>query len=139
MRFLALDVGDKRTGVALGDDESSVATPAGVVETPLNDRLRWLDAIASIVQEHGPDAIVVGLPLNMDGSAGPPARIRRDLASELKRRFELPVHLHDERLSTEEARRAMAGSGLTHGQKKRRKDALAAAVILQAFLDERCA
>jgi len=134
MRFLALDVGDKRTGIALGDDESNVSAPVGVEQTPIKPQDHWLDAIACLVTKNAPDALVVGLPLNMDGSDGEPARRARALAKALADRVNLPVHLQDERLTTEQARWAMAGSGMTHRRKKQLKDALAAAIILQDFL-----
>ncbi|RMD61035.1 MAG: Holliday junction resolvase RuvX [Planctomycetota bacterium] len=139
MRFLGLDIGAKRTGVAVGDDESTVAAPAALVEAPLADRARWLEAIVRVVEEHEPEAIVVGLPLNMDGSTGPAASQAREIAEALARRLGLPAHLQDERLTTHQARQTLAHSGLTRKRKKRRTDALAAAHMLQAFLDDRAA
>lgn len=139
MRFVGLDIGAKRTGVAVGDDESGLAMPAALVEAPLGDRARWLDAIARVVEEHRSEAVVVGLPLNMDGSEGPAAAQAKQLAEELAQALGLPAHLQDERLTTDQARQTLARSGLTHSRKKRRKDALAAAHMLQTFLDARAA
>jgi putative Holliday junction resolvase len=132
-RYLAIDLGDKRTGLAVGDDGMHIASPVGVIEAS-TDAMR-LDAIASAIDEHGPDALVLGLPLNMDGSEGPRAKLTRAFAARLEARFNLPVHMADERQTSEKANRQMARSGLTHGQKKRRRDALAAAAMLQRFLD----
>ena len=142
MRYLAIDLGDKRTGLALGDGETRLATPMGVVEIPLarSDGAALLEALAGEIDEQiGEDApaeLVVGLPLNMDGSEGPRAALVRAFADRLERRTGRRVHLHDERLTSVDADWAMAGSGLTHGQKKSRRDALAAAAILRSFLGQ---
>lgn len=135
MRYLAIDPGQKRTGLAMGDDSTGIATPLHVIATSSSterDRL-----IAQAVERHAPDALVVGLPLNMDGSEGPAARAARALGDQLSQRLELPVHYVDERLSSDTADRQMAQSGLTHLGKKRRRDALAAANILRTFLESR--
>ena len=132
MRYLAIDLGDKRTGLAVGDDASGVVSPAGVVVcgAPHERRRQILRA----VRDHGPDALVVGLPLNMDGTAGPAAGRCRDEARRLADASGLTVHLVDERATSQEADAQMARRGLTHGQKKARRDALAAANILRRFL-----
>jgi len=135
MRFLAIDPGNKRTGLAVGDDATKVASPAGVVEHH-NDEHR-LDQLGGAIKQHEPDALVVGLPLNMDGTEGPAASGARALAQTLAQRFALQVHLVDERLSSYEANLQMGRSGLTHKQKKSRRDALAAAVVLRSFLESR--
>ena len=135
MRYLAMDLGEKRTGLAVGDDVTGVASPAGVIET--GDATRRMQRIVEAIEEHGPGAIVVGLPLNMDGSVGPAGKGVQAFAKALGERVNLPVHLVDERLSSEAANEQMARSGLTHRGKKRRRDALAAAVILRDFLDQR--
>ena len=76
MRFLAIDLGDKRTGLAIGDDETKIASPLTVIEIVRGDAL--IDAIADSIKDHAPDAIVLGLPLNMDGTEGPQAKLVRD-------------------------------------------------------------
>lgn len=134
MRFLAIDPGDRRTGLALGDDEMRIVTPLPPIVT--SKPTERLNQLARAIDEQGPDALVVGLPLNMDGSEGPPAAAARRFAGELQARFGLPVHLADERLTSAVADGQMAGSDLTHGQKKRRRDGLAAAAILRDFLGQ---
>ena len=135
MRYLAIDVGTRRTGLAVGDDGSGIVSPLNVIETKsVVERDRQL---ALAVRDEGPDALVVGLPLNMDGSEGPAAGAMRQLAAAWGARFGLPVHLHDERLSSAAADEQMSRSGLTYGQKKQRRDALAAAAVLRDFLDRR--
>lgn len=133
MRYLSIDLGEKRTGVAVGDDESGIASPIDVIVTSSADeRVRRL---GKLIEEHEPGALVLGLPMNMDGSVGPAAMKSQALAAQLTERFGLAVHLVDERQTSQRADEQMARTGLTRGQKKARRDALAAAVILQVFLD----
>ena len=131
MRYLAIDLGDKRTGLAVGTDVLRTAEPMRVIEA--GSEAQRLDAIAAAVDEYGPDALVLGLPTNMDGSEGDRAKQARSFADVLRRRFALPVHLVDERLTSAEADEQMARTGLSRGQKKQRRDALAAAAILRDF------
>lgn len=134
MRYLALDLGDKRTGVAVGDDETGIVSPVRVIERASSQESLLLDDLAREVEAHKPGALVVGLPLNMDDTEGPQAKKVRGLAERAAARVGLPLHLHDERLTSEAADWTMNQSGLTHGQKKARRDALAAAEILRDFL-----
>lgn len=132
MRYLGLDLGTKRTGVAVGDDETGTALPVSVVDTP--DEPHLFKAITTLLSEHGPDAIVIGLPLNMDGSEGKPAEAARAMADRIAAHASLPVHVQDERLTSDAARRRLAETGSTRG---RRDDAIAAAIILEEFLGSR--
>jgi putative Holliday junction resolvase len=134
VRYLALDIGDKRTGLATGDDETGIVSPGRVLERPAADRPGLLAALRAALAEHSADALVVGLPLNMDDSEGPQARKVRALAEFLAQGLGLALHLQDEQLTSADADGQMAQSGLTHGQKKSRRDALAAAAILRDFL-----
>lgn len=141
-RYLAVDLGDKRTGLAVGDDVTGVVSPLRVVEVAAGERggEALLDALVRAVGEQfsaGSAAeVVVGLPLNMDGTEGERARMVRAFAARLEaglspRRV---VHLFDERLTSVEADWQMARSGRTRGQKKKVRDALAAAALLRGFL-----
>ncbi|BAM02977.1 Holliday junction resolvase RuvX [Phycisphaera mikurensis] len=130
-RFLAIDLGNKRTGLALGDDATGIASPLPAVVAPPGPE-RWT-RLARIVERETPDALVLGLPLHMDGSAGKAARRARAFAAEAAERFGVPVHLVDERRSSLEADEAMGRSGLTHKQKKTRRDGLAAVMLLQRY------
>ena len=133
MRYLAIDLGDKRTGVAIGDDQTGIVSPLDVVNTSSEgERFRQL---RDLIECEGPGALVVGWPLNMDGSVGPSAEKCKAFADKLGEATRLPVHLHDERLSSAAADEQMAMSGLTHKQKKARRDAMAAANILRGFLE----
>lgn len=134
-RVLALDVGDARIGVASSDPTLLLASPVEVVERKAG---RATERIAALAGAHSAAVVVVGLPLNMDGSAGPQAsRVRRFVAELTPLLAGRPVCYWDERLSTVEAHAIRLQSGV--GQKKRRKpvDAVSAAVILQGWLDAR--
>ena len=133
LRYLGLDLGDRRTGIAAGDSETRMASPLDVIEASL-DSGALLGQLLTLIQREQPDVLVVGLPVNMDGTHGPRARKTVLFANELAEQSNLPVVFHDERLSSYAADQAMARSGLTHKQKKKRRDALAAAATLQDFL-----
>jgi len=142
VRYLAIDLGDARTGLALGDDVVRLASPAGLVEVPIDrhDGDALLDALARACDEQlGPDPargeLVLGLPLNMDASEGPRAKLARAFAEKLAERTGRAVHFADERRTSLRADAKLSQTGLTHAQKKARRDAIAAAAFLQDFLD----
>lgn len=130
-RYLAVDLGGKRTGLAVGDDATRIATPVDVLEVPPGPRL--IEAIRRAIAEHGPDAIVIGLPLNMDGSEGEAAKQVRAFGAALAEATSLPTEFHDERLTSRAAELDLAGLYTRKG-KKRRLDAVAAARILSGYL-----
>jgi putative holliday junction resolvase len=140
MRYVAIDLGDRRTGVAVGDSETGIASPLDVVEISIDIQGggALLEALARAVEEqlgkNGPGELVLGLPLNMDGSEGSQSKRVRAFAARLQERTGRAVHFQDERLTTADADWAMAGTGMTRGQKKSRRDAIAAAAILRDFL-----
>ena len=133
MRYLAIDLGAKRTGLAAGDDVLRIVQPVEVLQVPRGPAL--MDALAKAIDRHGPDALVVGLPINMDGTEGAAVKDVRAFGAALAARVGLQVHFHDERLSSFEADQRMAQSGRTHREKKELRDALAACAILEAYLD----
>jgi len=141
MRYLAIDLGDKRTGIATGDATTRIASPVAVLDIPAAERQgqALMDAIVRTIADfwtpRDPGELVVGLPINMDGTEGPAAKKARDVARVLGERTKRRVHLFDERLTSAEADWRMAQSGLTHAQKKARRDAIAAAAILEGFLN----
>ena len=132
-RYLAVDLGDRRTGTATGDDQTGFVAPGAVLEVPRGPRL--LERLAAAADEADADAVVLGLPVNMDGTEGPRARLTRAFAGELAGATRRPVHLQDERLTSFAAEGVLAGSGRTRREKKRRRDALAAAELLRDFLE----
>ncbi len=135
MRFLCIDLGDVRTGLAAGDDVTMLVQPLKVIEE--RDERRRLEKVADAIAEHGADLVLVGLPINMDDTEGPRATAARTFGAALSERCGLPVEFHDERLSSFEADESLKGSGLTRKGKKRIQDAVAAATILQDWLDAR--
>jgi putative Holliday junction resolvase len=138
MRYLAIDLGDKRTGLALGDAFTRIATPLEVLEIPItsNQGSDLEAALVRTIDEHlGPRGeLVLGLPLNMDDTEGPRAKLVRAFAQRLRARTGREIYFVDERLSSADADWSMARSGMTRGEKKRKRDALAAAAILRDFL-----
>ena len=134
MRYLAVDLGDKRTGIAIGDDELRMAQPVCVLKVPIGYLL--VNAIVKTIDEQGVDELVMGLPLNMDGSPGQRVAITEKFAATLQEATKMPLHFQDERLTSSSAEEKLARSGKTHKQKKKMRDALAAAEILNDFLNQ---
>ena len=136
MRYLAIDLGDKRTGLAVGDTVTGLVGLAGQLEVSVkaNSGEQLLAAIVKAVALHGPAGLVMGLPLNMDDSEGPRAKSVRVFAARVQQATGLVVQFQDERLTTAEADWSMARSGLTRGQKKEKRDQIAARILLGEFL-----
>lgn len=148
MRIIALDVGDRRIGVAISDPTGMLASPLTVIERNGSADMAAADAVIALAREHSAGEIVVGIPYLMSGRTGSQARITLEFADALAALADIPVRRVDERLSSAQAARmlAQAGgagerrSGRGHGNGnggKGRIDAAAAAVILQAYLDAR--
>ena len=137
MRYLGLDVGRARIGLALADDVLRTARAHRTV--PRHGDAADLDAIGEVAAAFEVTRAVVGLPLNMDGTEGGSARLARAFAAKLEKRLGLQVEFHDERLSTFEASTRLRGQGLSARDQKGVIDAEAAAVILQGWLDGRSA
>ncbi len=137
MRYLGIDLGRATIGLALADDVLRTATPLHTVRR--SSEAGDLEELRRAVDEYEVQRVIVGLPLNMDGSEGPAARLARTWAARLETSLGLPVDLRDERLSTFEAEQRLRGRGLSARDQRSVIDAEAAAVILQAWLDERTA
>ena len=133
MRLMALDIGDRRIGVALSDPGRTLSRGLQVIQR------RSIEAdmalIASLVSEHEVERIIVGHPLRLDGSVGEQARRVEEYAGELEEAVGVPVVFWDESYSTERARQVMIEAGRKRADRKKRLDAVAAAVILQDYLD----
>jgi putative Holliday junction resolvase len=142
-RYLSIDLGDKRTGLAVGDAVTRIVTPLEVLEVAIAERAgeALLDAlVAAIDRQFSPLAkyeLVIGLPINMDGTEGPRAKLVRAFAARLADRLKptRTVHFQDERLTSADADWQLARSGKTHKEKKQLRDALAAATVLRDFLE----
>ncbi|HLM65355.1 MAG TPA: Holliday junction resolvase RuvX [Acidimicrobiales bacterium] len=131
-RAVGLDIGTRRIGVALS--AGTLATPYEVV-TRSGDRVRDHRRLTDLAEEADAGIVVVGLPLSLDGSVGPAARLVLEEVDELRPRLGLPVVTWDERLSTVEAERRLRSAGVKGRDRHRVVDQVAATVILQSWLD----
>ncbi|CAG4917316.1 unnamed protein product [Acidocella sp. C78] len=132
-RLIGLDPGSKIIGIALSDVGRRLATPYGAMK-----RGKLADAAATILdiaRKEGAAAIVIGLPLSMDGSFGPAAQAARDWAHAIARETGLPVAMMDERLSSAAVNRALIEADLSRAKRAGRVDAAAASYMLQGALD----
>lgn len=135
MRVLGVDLGEKRIGLALSDELAILASPLEVFE--FRDRPAALQHIAEVVKRRQVGEIVVGLPLDMRGSRGVMAEAAEAFADELREALGLPVVCWDERLTTAQAERAMIEADTSRAGRRRQIDMVAAALMLQAYLDLR--
>ena len=133
MRCLGLDFGERRIGLSYGDD-LGVATPLPAITS--DDRLERLAGVESVVKDRRVTDLVVGYPLNMDGTAGFKAREVDTFIRDLIEHTSLPVHRIDERLTTQVARAHLPKGRDDELRRSGRVDSMAAAVILQDFLDQ---
>ena len=133
MRILGLDIGAKRIGIAVSDPLGITAQNRGFI-----NRGTVRETIALLREEiarHDVQRIIVGLPLNMNGSEGESARLIRNFSRRIERQMQLPVILWDERLTTAEADTLMKSAGLSRKKRSRLLDGMAAQLILQSYLD----
>ena len=131
-RVLALDLGDVRIGVAISDPERRLAVPLGTIRTGAPADLK---AVAGLAEENDVTLVVLGHPLLLSGEAGTRAHHAEAFAEALRGFISVPVVLHDERLSTVEADRALREAGMKGRDRRRVIDRSAATVILRSFLD----
>ena len=135
---MGIDFGERRTGVALSDPTGTLASPLETLVRRQGQRLP-VAALESLARSHGVTAIVVGIPLTLDGHEGDWARRVRTAGEDLGRRLGVPVEFVDERFTSVRAERAVRTAGLPRRERERRErvDRAAAALILQAWLDRR--
>ena len=133
MRYLAIDYGTKRTGLAICDPTETIVSPLAGLATAKD----LLQKILEIIRSENVEAVIIGLPLNMDGTSGGQSQIVNDFAEKLKKLVSIPIFFQDERLTSFAAEGKLVERELTRKKKKSRIDALAAAEILQAFIDEK--
>ena len=134
-RILALDVGDRRIGVAVGDPTGLLATPIDTVDGERESLA--LDEVVRLIADYEVEEIVVGLPLSLSGRPGAQARRVREFAEAIGRRVAIEVVFQDERYSSVQAERLLRESGKRPSRDKGRVDSAAAAIILQSYLDSR--
>ena len=133
MRILALDHGTKRIGVAISDELKMIAQP---IEFILAEPIEgvWL-RLEALLKEREVELILIGMPRNMDGTYGPAAEKVREFVGAMKVRIPGPVRTWDERLTSAQANRVMIDANVRRDKRKEKVDAMAAAVLLQSFLD----
>ncbi|MCI0438942.1 MAG: Holliday junction resolvase RuvX [Chloroflexi bacterium] len=132
---MALDVGDRRIGVALSDPLGVLATPLTTIQVRDDDSS--IAEVLRLARENDVSEIVVGLPLSLSGRMGQQAKRAAYIARLLSERAEIPVRTVDERHSSAEAERLLRQSGIRPSENKARIDSAAAAIILQSYLDTR--
>ncbi len=132
-KVLGVDYGERRTGVAISDDAQMIAFPRETLHCP--QLAQAAAAVAQRAEAEQVAAIVVGYPLNMDGSAGPRAARTDQFMAELARRTAIPVRQWDERLSTKSAESVLIEAGTRRDKRRQVVDKLAAQIMLQNYLD----
>ena len=133
MRILALDHGTKRIGVAVSDELKMFAQPLEyILAEPFAN---FLTRLKKILAEKEVDFILVGLPRNMDGSYGPAAEKVQTFVAVLKTAITVPIKLWDERLTSSQANKILIQGGVRREQRKEKVDKMAAAILLQSYLD----
>jgi putative Holliday junction resolvase len=135
VRVLALDVGDRRIGVAVSDELG--VTAQGVTTIHRRSWAADLAEIARLVEQWGAESVVVGWPLTLEGTVGPRARIVQDFIKRLERVVRIPITTWDERYSTVTAERVLLDADVSRAKRRQVVDKTAAVVILQHFLDAR--
>lgn len=133
MRLLGVDPGERRIGLAISDEEGMIASPVGAI-----DRQEVADAAEAVIaraRELGAEGIVVGMPVTLRGEVGPAALKVQEFVERLRACGEVPVTVCDERLTTVAAERALLEAGMSRRARRGKRDQVAAALILQAYLD----
>jgi putative Holliday junction resolvase len=133
-RVLGIDVGTVRVGLAVSDETCTLATPLATI--PNDSRTMWA-RIAREMEDRDVDRVVIGLPRRLDGSEGDASEHARQFAADLAERTASPIELWDERFTTTIAERALIESGVRRKRRREVIDAVAAAVLLQSWLDAR--
>jgi putative Holliday junction resolvase len=135
MRILAIDHGTKRIGLALSDELGMTAQPLEfVLAEPFN---AFIDRLKTIIREKEVGQILVGLPRNMDGSYGPAALKVREFVAVLNEIIAIPITMWDERLTSSQANRFLIQAQVRREDRKEKVDRVAAAILLQSYLDSR--
>ncbi len=132
--MLAVDLGARRVGLAVSDELGFLATPKPPIVLSGDSPAELLDAVEAAVGQYGAAHVLIGWPLNLDGSRGPMADGAEHVAAALQRRVSCPVTLFDERLSSRQAEARLVGLGMRRERRREHIDGAAAAVFLEAFL-----
>ena len=134
-RYLGIDYGTVRIGLALSDPTGTLCSPLPFLE---NKSIRQVVSdLAALVKTHEVIGLVIGLPRNMDGTYGPSAQKVRDFIGQIQSEISLPIQTIDERLTTAQASKQLIGIGLSHKDLRKKVDSSSACIILQQYLDQK--
>jgi putative Holliday junction resolvase len=136
MTWMGLDLGQRRVGVAISDPAGSFAMPHATIEIGRDGEFP-MEKLLALLERSAAEGLVVGLPLRLDGSQGPEAEAAERFAAMLRAQLSIEVIVWDERLSSVEAERLLAEAGVGSRRRRAITDRVAAAVVLQSFLDSR--
>jgi len=131
-RIIGLDPGDRRIGIAVSDPTGTIASPHGFLEAAEGYPI---GAIRALCSDLDVERIVIGLPVRLDGTEGPAAGRSRALGIAIASSIDIPVSYHDERFTTVTAEAALIEGGVRRADRKQKRDQVAAAVMLQGYLD----
>lgn len=130
-RMLGLDIGERRIGIAVSDEMGMIASPVGMIQRTGDVS----SALRALIRQYNAVRLVAGLPVGLNGREGPQAALVREYTDSLAAEIDVPLDYWDERLSTMVAERSLIAGGTRRNQRKQKIDAVAAAVILQGYLD----
>lgn len=133
MRYLALDHGTKRIGVAVSDELKMIAQPLEFIPTEPFDA--FLVRLKQLIAEKEVELVFIGMPRNMDGTYGPAAQKVQEFIAQLKPEISVPIKTLDERLTSAQANRVLLQGNVRRADRKQKVDAMAAAILLQSYLD----
>ncbi len=137
MKYLGLDLGTRSLGISISDITKTVATTYGTVHFDDDDYDKALLELTTIMENEPIEMIILGYPINMNGSVGPRALVTEEFKQKLEDKFGIKVVLQDERLSTKEASSYMIKADMSRKKRKKKIDSLAANIILQTYLDKK--
>ena len=135
MRIMALDIGEKRVGIAICDPEEHVASPVCVL--PAQEVHANARSFRMQIEDWEPELLLCGLPYTLAGEEGPQAQRIREFAADVSKATDIPVEFADERLSSSQAKRSLREKGLSEKAMRGKVDMIAASLFLQAWLDAR--
>ena len=135
MRILSLDHGTRRIGVALSDEMKIIASPLEFIPAEPFDKV--IARLGELIREKEVELILIGMPRNMDGSYGPAAQKVKDFIAAIQPHIATPVRTWDERLTSAQANRVLLEGNVRRDQRKQNVDKMAAAILLQSYLDSR--
>lgn len=137
MRYIGLDLGRRTCGVAISDPSGTIATAVDTIRFRENDLQKCLECVIIYIREKNAQKIVLGYPINMNGTLGPQSEYVLEFKKMLEEALELEVVLYDERLTSVEVNKIMISADLSRNKRKTKVDTLAATLILQSYLDSK--